>query len=188
MATMISLVKKAVIGIIFAVSLSSPVFAAESGAINVTVEQLNQLIDARVTEILLQNNLIGDGRFKAYEENLRWYSQKQAAEKNKAEMERKSRAAKNLPPIDTMDHIYGDANAPVKIIEYSDFECPYCRQFHQTMLKVVDDSEGQIAWVYRHFPLDFHDGAMPKAMMSECVASAVGNDAFWEFTKQKTTN
>lgn len=184
MATMLSKVSKTFISVFFALTILSPAHAAESGTISVTVEQLNELIEARVNEILLKNNLIGESRFSAFEENLRWYSQKQAAEKNKAEMARKSRTAKNLPPIDTMDHIYGDVNAPVKIIEYSDFECPYCRQFHPTMLKVVDDSEGQIAWVYRHFPLDFHDGAMPKAMMSECVASAVGNDAFWEFTNE----
>src|SRR3989338_9642950 len=61
-----------------------------------------------------------------------------------------------VAPIGTSDHILGDPSAPVKIIEYSDLECPFCSRFHETMKQVMDEfgKDGKIAWVYRHFPLE----------------------------------
>ena len=87
-------------------------------------------------------------------------------------------------PVTEEDHIKGSINAPVKIVEYSDFECPFCKQFHATVQQVVDKyGADQVAWVYRQFPLDsLHRKARPAAMASECVASLGGNDAFWTFT------
>ncbi|MAZ40862.1 disulfide bond formation protein DsbA [bacterium] len=83
------------------------------------------------------------------------------------------------------DHIRGDINAPVKIVEYSDFECPFCKRFHETMKQVLDEygDSGQVAWVYRQFPLEqLHPvKAMREAVVSECVAELGGNDAFWQF-------
>ncbi len=77
------------------------------------------------------------------------------------------------------DHVYGDANAPVVVIEYSDLECPYCKAFQTTMKQVVDESNGQVAWMYRHWPI--HAGSMDKLVASECVAKLKGNDAFWKY-------
>ncbi len=92
-------------------------------------------------------------------------------------------AAKSVPPIDMeKDHIFGDRSAPIAIIEYSDYQCPFCHAVHPTYKKIMDEYEGKVMWVYRHFPLNFHPEAMPLAIGAECVASLKGNDAFWEFS------
>src|SRR3989344_533240 len=73
-------------------------------------------------------------------------------------------------PIDDTDHIRGDKNAPVKIIEYSDLECPFCKRFHPTLQQAVDEYKGKVAWVYRHFPLDaLHSKADKEAEAAECA-------------------
>jgi len=90
-----------------------------------------------------------------------------------------------IAPIDANDHILGNPDAEIVIVEYSDFECPYCKGFHETMKKIMDEygTTGKVAWVYRHFPLtQIHKFAQPSAEASECVAKLGGNDKFWEFT------
>jgi len=88
--------------------------------------------------------------------------------------------------ITSKDHILGNRNASVKIIEYSDFECPFCKRYHVTMNTIIDNAgpNGDVAWVYRHFPLDsLHPrNARRAAVASECANELGGNDAFWEFT------
>ncbi len=88
-----------------------------------------------------------------------------------------------ITPLSQKDHLNGNPNAPVKIIEYSDLECPFCKEFHETMLQVMREygAEGQVAWVYRHFPLTKHPQAEPDAEAAECVASLGGETAFWDF-------
>lgn len=92
-------------------------------------------------------------------------------------------AEENVRPVTSRDNMLGSLNAPIKIIEFSDFECPFCKTFHQTMHRIVDDYDGQVAWVYRHFPSDgSHPNARAQAEASECVAHYGGNEAFWIFT------
>lgn len=90
-----------------------------------------------------------------------------------------------IRPVDDADHIRGNPNAPIVIVEYSDFDCPFCKNFHETMNRVMDNygTTGDVAWVYRHFPLEqLHPSAPRIAAASECVATQAGNDAFWTFT------
>ena len=83
----------------------------------------------------------------------------------------------------TRDHIYGNPDAPISLIEYSDFECPFCKRFHAMAKEIVDAYAGKVNWVYRHFPLGMHNpGAEKEAEASECVSQLGGNDAFWKFT------
>lgn len=89
-----------------------------------------------------------------------------------------------MRPIGPEDHIRGNPDAPVKIVEYSDTECPFCKRFHDTMkeLMATYGAEGKVAWVYRHFPLDqLHQKARTEAVASECAAAQGGNDAFWAY-------
>ena len=91
----------------------------------------------------------------------------------------------NMNPIEDSDHIRGNPNALVKIVEYSDMECPFCKRFHSTMQQVMDEygKNGKVAWVYRHFPLDsIHSQARTEAVASECANELGGGDAFWEYT------
>lgn len=88
-----------------------------------------------------------------------------------------------LLPVDfKTDHIRGNPKASVAVIEYSDFECPFCKRHHPTMQQIMDTYKDDVVWVYRHFPLSFHPNAQKAAEASECANELAGNDAFWKFT------
>lgn len=97
--------------------------------------------------------------------------------------EREQRETAALRPVSSArDHIRGNAGAPVTLVEYSDFECPFCKRFHGTVKQLVDQSNGKVRWVYRHFPLvEIHSKAPKEAAAAECAAELGGNDAFWKF-------
>jgi protein-disulfide isomerase len=82
------------------------------------------------------------------------------------------------------DHVLGNPEADVLIIEYSDTQCPFCQKFHETMVQVMDTygKTGEVAWVYRHFPLDqIHPYARKGGEALECAAELGGNTAFWKY-------
>jgi len=90
----------------------------------------------------------------------------------------------NINPVNADDHIRGNPNAKILIVEYSDFDCPYCKTFHNTMQQIMDEygPTGDVAWVYRHLPLtSLHPSAAYIATASECVAELGGDEAFWKF-------
>lgn len=80
------------------------------------------------------------------------------------------------------DHVLGNPNAKVAVIEYSDFECPFCgRMFKETLPKLKENfiKSGEAKFIYRHFPLrSIHQNAQKAAEASEC-ASEQGK--FWEY-------
>jgi protein-disulfide isomerase len=78
--------------------------------------------------------------------------------------------------------IYGNPDAETTIVEFSDYECPFCSRLHPTLKQVVDESEGSVNWEYRHLPLSIHATAEPAAIAAECVADIAGNDAFWSYS------
>src|SRR3546814_15259021 len=80
--------------------------------------------------------------------------QRLQAQQQQAEEERRRAAAGAVRPVNGEDHIMGSSDAPVKVIEFSDFECPFCKGFHRTMGRVMEEygQEVKVAWVYRHFP------------------------------------
>lgn len=88
----------------------------------------------------------------------------------------------SIAPVSVNDHIRGDQNAPVKIVEFSDTECPFCKRFHPTMQQAVNEYQGKVAWVYRHFPLDaIHPKTRKEAEATECANELGGNDTFWAY-------
>ena len=99
----------------------------------------------------------------------------------------------NIPPaqqagkitINSNDHIRGDKNALITMVEFSDFQCPYCKKFNPTMQKVMEDYKGQVRWIYRHFPLGFHKNAQKSAEASECAGE---QGKFWEFADKAFEN
>lgn len=89
--------------------------------------------------------------------------------------------AGDVKPVDPqVDHIRGNPAASISVIEYSDFECPFCARNHPTMQQIVDTYGDDVNWVYRHFPLSFHPNAQKAAEASECAAELKGNDSFWK--------
>lgn len=88
-------------------------------------------------------------------------------------------APTKAPAVDEKnDHIIGGKNAKVTLIEYSDFECPFCGSFFPTVKQALAEYGDDIRVVYRHFPLSFHPQAQPAAEASECAAE---QGKFWEF-------
>lgn len=88
-------------------------------------------------------------------------------------------------PVTENDYIRGNPNAPIQIVEYSDYDCPFCKNFHETMNQIIEEygPTGQVAWVYRHFPLEqLHPNAPAIAVAAECVGELGGNEAFWTFS------
>ena len=79
--------------------------------------------------------------------------------------------------IDEGDYIWGDANAPVKIIIYSDFACPFCLLFTDTIEKIKKEFDEKIVIAYRHFSLLTDSNSVPAAQASECAGE---QGKFWE--------
>jgi protein-disulfide isomerase len=86
----------------------------------------------------------------------------------------------DIAPVSAADHVLGDRKAPIMIVEYSDIECPFCKQFHNTLKTIVSDYKGKVAWAFRHFPV--HQNSVKEGEAVECAAEVGGNDAFWKYT------
>jgi protein-disulfide isomerase len=84
-------------------------------------------------------------------------------------------------PITDADHVRGNKNAKITLLEYSDLECPFCQKFHPTTQELLKTYGDKIKLVYRHFPLSFHQNAQKEAEASECIAELGGNDTFWRY-------
>jgi protein-disulfide isomerase len=76
------------------------------------------------------------------------------------------------------DRVRGPANAPITIIEFADFECPFCAEAEGTMRTLMAKYPGQIRFAYRDFPWDFHPQARPSAEASRC---ALAQGKYWEY-------
>jgi protein-disulfide isomerase len=88
-------------------------------------------------------------------------------------------------PVDATDYIRGNPNAPILMVEYSDYDCPFCKKYHEALTQVIDElgAGGKVAWVYRQFPIaQLHPNAPKISEAALCVGSIGGNDAFWKFT------
>jgi len=84
-----------------------------------------------------------------------------------------------VTPVDeNVDHIRGNKNSEIALIEYSDLECPYCKYFHETTLQIYKKYGDKIKIVFRHFPLDsLHQQARAEANATECAGE---QGKFWE--------
>jgi protein-disulfide isomerase len=91
----------------------------------------------------------------------------------------------NIRPVDGSDYVRGNPNAPILIVEYSDYDCPFCKNYHETMTQIMDEYgvNGKIAWVYRQFPIaQLHPNSPGISEAALCVGDVAGNDAFWKFS------
>ncbi len=97
-----------------------------------------------------------------------------------------------IPPITAKDHYLGSTSAPLVLVEYSDLECPFCKSFNTTLENLMGTygKAGQIAWVYRNFPIaQLHPQAPKEALAAECANSlgAPDGSTFWKFIHEVFT-
>jgi protein-disulfide isomerase len=85
--------------------------------------------------------------------------------------------AKLKVPVTPLDHVLGDDNAPVTIVEYGDYQCPHCAAAQPIVAQIVAQAGGRVRLVYRHFPLtEIHPTAGPAAETAEFADS---HGQFW---------
>jgi protein-disulfide isomerase len=82
-----------------------------------------------------------------------------------------------MPQITSQDHQKGAENGEITIVKFSEFECPYCARFKPTMQRILDEYPDKVTYVFKHFPLNFHQYAKQAAVASECAAE---QGKFWE--------
>lgn len=92
--------------------------------------------------------------------------------------------------LDERDPASGNRNATVTVVEFSDFECPFCGRFSETVKQIRKAySPDQVTFVYLDFPLtSIHDQAQPAAIAAQCVADLAGDDAFYQYHDALFTN
>lgn len=85
-------------------------------------------------------------------------------------------------PVTSADYTEGPENASVKIVTYTDLDCPFCKIFSDTLTTILSKYPG-VSITYRHFPIvQLHPNAKELAIAAECVGSIAGDTAFWSFT------
>lgn len=83
------------------------------------------------------------------------------------------------------DPAQGDTKAPITLIEFSEFQCPFCKRTRATIAKILDTYKGKIHYVFRDFPLSFHQQAKPAAIAANCAHK---QNKYWEFNAKLFEN
>lgn len=117
------------------------------------------------------------------EKGIEAYIEKQQDEARKAQEE-----ANKPQPVEgdfaDDDAVFGDPDAPVTIVEFSDYECPFCkRHFTQTFPEIKKNyiDTGKVKLIFRDFPLGFHPNAEKSAMAAECVRDQLGDKGYYTY-------
>ncbi|OGK08394.1 hypothetical protein A2767_06425 [Candidatus Roizmanbacteria bacterium RIFCSPHIGHO2_01_FULL_35_10] len=115
-----------------------------------------------------------------------FFFKSQSLEKEKTQQNQNQETAPGnelkIKKPDTKEHWNGKNNVRYVWVEYSDLECPYCQTIHPNLTKLLSVYSGEIAWVFRNFPLPSHPKAQKSAEATECANELGGNDAFWKMT------
>lgn len=78
-------------------------------------------------------------------------------------------------------HRIGPVNAPVQVVEFADYQCPFCQQVDPVLIALRERYPDQVSIIYRHFPLAIHDSAAAAARVAECAAAVGDFDRFHHF-------
>lgn len=111
---------------------------------------------------------------------------KQNIQQNIEQEDKKAVDVTKISPVTDNDHIRGDRNAKITLIEYSDFQCPYCNKLVPTIEKVLADYSGKVRFIYRNYPINsIHQYAQKAAEAGECAAD---QGKFWEMHDKMFAN
>ena len=164
------------IGFITTLCFSLPIFA------DTLDTETQKLIDNKVNE-KLQEYFKSEAFDKRVEESIINFIEKQNRERAQKQQAAAEAGTKNIAAVDpSQDFIKGQLQAEFSLIEYSDYECPFCKRFHVTAEAFIKKNP-DTNWVYRHFPLNFHNpGAQKQAEAAECAGALGGHEGFWKFS------
>jgi len=177
--------------------ISEQLFEKEAKSRNVTVEQLEateitskvpEPSDAEVQKVYDENkSQLGNQTLDQVKPRIvEFLKQQKAGERQQAfvdELKAKYKTTVSLkPPVVEVSAAgrpaRGPDKAPITIIEFSDYQCPYCKRAHVTVEQVMQTYGDKVKLVYRDYPLPFHENARPAAEAAAC-ANAQGK--FWEY-------
>ena len=177
--------------------IQEALYAEEAKARKVTVEQLEKQevedkvgppTDAEIKEIYDANKEQLDGKpLEAVKDQIVDYVRQLRLQERRAAFVRELKAkypttVSLRPPVIEVGTggrpVLGPANAPVTIIEFSDYECPYCKRAEPTVREVLKAYKDKVRFVYRDYPLPFHEQARPASVAARC-ADAQGK--FWDY-------
>ncbi|WP_119394304.1 DsbA family protein [Salinibius halmophilus] len=141
----------------------------------------NDDVDAQVEQKL--NEYFASEEFdQVIDDAINRYVVRQQEAQRDAQRQAARDQASSLIPVGDNDYVRGNPDARFTLLEYSDYECSFCKRFHSTAKQFLERNE-DVNWVYRHFPLDFHNPlATRQAEAAECVGKVGGNDAFWAYS------
>jgi protein-disulfide isomerase len=143
---------------------------------NVNVSTLSSKLDS----VSITGNVAAAGAADDEPSGIKEIEPQQAPSQQPAPAPRPSQPAPTVEVSEDDDPVLGDANAPVTIIEFSDYECPFCTRFWSQTLPQIKTNyidTGQVKLVYRDFPLGFHANAQKAAEAAEC---AEDQGKYWE--------
>lgn len=163
-------------------AFASPAGAQTDPSAGADEDALSRRVTERVMEELKNGDFLQQQIQLGIERFIREQREAQANAKADQQIAAVQRAESVRRVSVPRDHVYGNPDARISLIEYSDFECPFCKRFHGTAKQVVESYGGEVNWVYRHFPLAFHNPlAQKEAEASECAGELGGNDGFWRY-------
>ena len=147
-----------------------------------SADEVKELIDQHLEE-KWQDYTNSEAFENRVEQVILQFIEKQSQRQARQQQEARDALTGNIAPVDpASDYIKGQKNAEFSLVEYSDYECPFCKRFHKTANEFIKKYD-QVNWVYRHFPLDFHNpGAQKQSEAAECAGELGGNDMFWAYS------
>lgn len=152
-------------------------------ALSIPAKAAEPVVDDAVVAAVLQKLQSSGALDKAVDDGIRRYTANQASERQRQQDER-ARAlqvmAQKVPGAMTHEYIRGSAKARFTVVEYSDIECPFCKSYHNSVIEAMNTYPDKVNWVWRHFPLNFHNPmAKQEAVAAECAGKLGGPKAFW---------
>lgn len=143
---------------------------------------------AEVVEAQKQSNSTFEKRVESALESIIERRQAEAAEARE-KMQKESASVGDMDSTgmlsmnDEGQVVYGNPDAPVTIISFEDFRCHFCNKYHPELQQFVNDSEGQVNWIYKPFPI-LGPASQSLAEAGECVSQLEGAEAFWRYADQ----